>query len=255
MADIPFETVDLDDEQRQLFMRMVEIHRDAPRDRRIFLLSRTFGGDTLVAAAGPNIKTAKYDLDVLVRYGLLMLDFSARGTPNYTVSPDGLRYYSWLREQQGRPIEQVEEAMRGLLDASWFSERFPEAHAKWMQAEGALWAEDAERRLSAIGHDAREALQEFADALVREKGLSDEVPANKQMTIARITAVLDKQAIGGTPRNFLDALLAYYGTLTDLVQRQEHAGQKEGEPITWEDARRVVFQTLAVMYEVSRAVG
>lgn len=145
--------------------------------------------------------------------------------------------------------------MRGMLDASWFAERFPEAHAKWTQAEEALWSEDAERRLSTIGHDAREALQEFADALAREKGIASEVPTDKQRTIARITAVLDEQAIGGTPREFLDALLAYYGTLTDLVQRQEHAGQKEGEPITWEDARRVVFQTLVVMYEVARTVG
>lgn len=254
MAEIPFEAVDLDDEQRQLFTRMVEIHREAPRDRRAFLLSRTFGGDTLVAAAGPNIKTAKYDLDVLTRYGLLMLDFGGRGTPNYTVSPDGLRYYSWLLEHQGQPMERVEKAMRGLLDASWFAGRFPEAHAKWAQAEGALWSEDAERRLSAIGHDAREALQEFAETLYREKSLSEEALGDKQRTIARITAVLDQQAMAGTPREFLDALLAYYGMLTDLVQRQEHAGQKEGEPITWEDARRVVFQTLAVMYEVARAV-
>jgi len=77
VVDIPFDAVDLDDEQRQLYMRMVEVHRDTPRDRRMFLLSQTFGGDTLVAAAGPNIKTAKYDLDVLIRFGRLMLDLSA----------------------------------------------------------------------------------------------------------------------------------------------------------------------------------
>lgn len=121
-------------------------------------------GDTLVAATGPNIKVAKRDLDIMAGYGLLLLDFSARGTPNYSISPVGLRFHAWLREQQGRPIEQVEAAMRGLLDADWFTERYPSAHAKWSQAEAALWSEDAEERLSAIGHDAQEALQEFADA-------------------------------------------------------------------------------------------
>jgi hypothetical protein len=37
-------------------------------------------------------------------------------------------------------------------------------------------------------------------------------------------------------------------------KRQEHGGQKEGRPLTWEDARRVVFQTLIVMYEIDRAL-
>jgi len=53
---------------------------------------------------------------------------------------------------------------------------------------------------------------------------------------------------------FLDALLVYWGTACDLVQRQEHGSQREGAPLTWEDARRVVFQTMLVMYEVGRAV-
>jgi hypothetical protein len=47
----------------------------------------------------------------------------------------------------------------------------------------------------------------------------------------------------------------YWGTVSDLVQRQEHGAQKQGAELTWEDARRVVFQTAIVMYEVSRALG
>jgi hypothetical protein len=39
-----------------------------------------------------------------------------------------------------------------------------------------------------------------------------------------------------------------------LVQRQEHGAQKEVTPLTWEDARRVVFQTCVVMYEINRAL-
>lgn len=56
-------------------------------------------------------------------------------------------------------------------------------------------------------------------------------------------------------RAFLDALLAYWGTASDLVQRQEHGNQKVGAALLWEDGRRVVFQTAMVMYEIERALS
>lgn len=46
----------------------------------------------------------------------------------------------------------------------------------------------------------------------------------------------------------------YWGAVADLTQRQEHGVQKEGEQLVWEDARRVVFQTLLVMFEVDKAL-
>lgn len=52
----------------------------------------------------------------------------------------------------------------------------------------------------------------------------------------------------------MEALLAYWGTVSDLVQRQEHGGQKEGEPLEWEDARRAVLHTAVVMFEVDRVL-
>jgi hypothetical protein len=52
----------------------------------------------------------------------------------------------------------------------------------------------------------------------------------------------------------LDALVTYWGTVSDLVQRQEHGAAKEGEPIGREDARVTVFQTAMVMFECSRAL-
>ena len=60
---------------------------------------------------------------------------------------------------------------------------------------------------------------------------------------------------GETLSAFLQALVAYWGTLSDLVQRQEHGGQREARPLVSEDGRRIVFQTLNVMYEIDRAVG
>jgi hypothetical protein len=60
---------------------------------------------------------------------------------------------------------------------------------------------------------------------------------------------------GKATKAFLQSLLEYWGTVNDLVQRQEHGGQREGDPLTWEDGRRVVFHTLLVMYEIDRAVS
>lgn len=83
------------------------------------------------------------------------------------------------------------------------------------------------------------------------------VPEDKAKTVARLRAVLNQHAdqLGTTAKPFLDALLAYWGTVNDLVQRQEHGGQKEGAVLLWEDGRRVVFQTAVVMYEVDQGLS
>jgi hypothetical protein len=54
---------------------------------------------------------------------------------------------------------------------------------------------------------------------------------------------------------FLEALVAYWGTVNDLIERQEHGAKREGEQLGVEDARRVVFQLLIVMNEIDRALA
>jgi hypothetical protein len=70
--------------------------------------------------------------------------------------------------------------------------------------------------------------------------------------VARVRAVIEhrRTALGEATSEVLGALLAYWGTVSDLVQRQEHGAQKEGQQLIWLDARRVVFQTASVMYEI-----
>jgi hypothetical protein len=67
----------------------------------------------------------------------------------------------------------------------------------------------------------------------------------ERVTVARIRSVLEHLAglLGATEKPLLDALLTYWGTVSDLVQRQEHGAQREGESLSWADSRRVVFQT------------
>jgi hypothetical protein len=62
------------------------------------------------------------------------------------------------------------------------------------------------------------------------------------------------ETLGRTSSEMLQALVAYWATVMNIIQRQEHGSQREGGELTWEDARRVVFQTAVVMFEVDRAV-
>jgi hypothetical protein len=57
-----------------------------------------------------------------------------------------------------------------------------------------------------------------------------------------------------TDRAVLAALLEYWSSINDLTQRQEHGAQREGRQLTAEDARRTIFHTLIVMYEIHRAL-
>jgi hypothetical protein len=55
--------------------------------------------------------------------------------------------------------------------------------------------------------------------------------------------------LGEARTAMLKALGNYSEAVMDVVQRQEHAGQKEGQALTWGDGRRVVFHVASVMYE------
>jgi hypothetical protein len=59
-----------------------------------------------------------------------------------------------------------------------------------------------------------------------------------------------KPSMSSSVSTALDALLVYWGCVNDLIQRQEHAGLKEGERLTWADSRRVVFLLAMVFYEL-----
>ena len=100
-----------------------------------------------------------------------------------------------------------------------------------------------------------DAYQEFADDLVKIHKVAD-ASANKSSTVNRIKSVLNQKnsKLGKTHSEFLHALIPFWGTVSDLVQRQEHGAERENESLKWEDARLVTFQTMVVMYEIDRAI-
>jgi hypothetical protein len=107
--------------------------------------------------------------------------------------------------------------------------------------------------LTTIGHLCREAVQAFAGTVATDTA-SAVSGTTAENTVARVRGALEALSIGGTERAFLKALLAYWGTVNDLVQRQEHGGKKEGEALGREDARRIVFHTMIVMYELDQVL-
>lgn len=247
----------LDEPQRELLLALVEAERSIPRERRgKFFVSSHIGSSLQTftpSNGGPKVEGSLRDAEDLAARGLLSQSFGSRGTPQFWVSPEGFAYSSHLRSSE-TPVETIEESVRAHLSSIEFKGRHPDAFRKWSDAEALLWAEDSVGQLSTIGHLCRESMQLFAASFARELGAP---VARSSRTVQNIREALDTMKPGGgqTSRAFLEALLAYWGCVSDLVQRQEHAAEREGGGLVWEDARRVVFQTLIVMFELSRSVN
>ena len=258
MTNELFRSIILEKEQEGLLTVLVEASRNVPRDRRQKFIAVQTLGRTLAIVSHPGLPKdfeGAYigDLEILAQQGLLNLAYSRHGV-NFDVTPLGIRYYEWLKKKQGMPMEQIEQKVRVYLNAKTFQRKYPEAFEKWREAESLFWEADTTQKLTVIGHLCREAMQEFVTSLV-ERIQPPDVAKDKARTIARLKAVLASiPHLGSTEHSFLQALVAYWGTVSDLVQRQEHGAQREKESLLWEDGRRVVFYTMLVMYEVDRVV-
>ncbi len=253
-----FKAILLLDHQKELLLALVKAeHAVSPEKRHKFFVSETLAGTSILHGGLPaNYQANTSDIEALGDTQLLRLGTGSRGSINFSITPLGFKYSQWLREVSGEPVQRVTDETRTYLASEAFRSRYPVVYEKWAQAEAALWGEDSASQLTTIGHLCREALQEFTSVIV-EQVKPPNLNSEKTMTVARMRAVLDHLAgqLGTTEKPFLDALLAYRGTLGDLVQRQEHGAQKEGKLLEWDDARRVVFQTAVVIFEIDHAVS
>jgi hypothetical protein len=253
------DTVLLEPEQIELLCKFIEAERDVPKGQRGKFVALQYQGDTSDMfiynnKVGINITGSVTDAEILAEKGLLGLSFGSDGSPQFHVRPEGLQYYRELKKAS-LPAETVEKEVRGHLSSDEFKRKYQVSFQKWSQTESLLWESDSEKQFTTIGHLCREVLQEFADILVNLFELTD-VNSTKAYTISRIRSVLRKNRdrLGSTENEFLEQLIQYWEAVSNLIQRQEHGGQREGIPLKWEDARRVVFQTLIVMYEIDRSL-
>jgi hypothetical protein len=249
----------LEQEQVDLLSDLVEASRLFPRDQRQeFTTMNTLPGRVVVRHIGlgrDDYEAHQQDLELLHEAGLIVLRRASSSVQRFYIHPNGFAAYERLKKQSGSPAERIEAATRKHLEGTEFRRQYPAAYEKWELAEGLLWGDDSTKQLSTVGHHCREAIQFFATALVERHRLP-EVDPDPQKTVARLRTVLRAApSVGETERLFVEALIAYWGALSDLVQRQEHAGQKEGRPVTWEDARRLVFNAMVLMVEVDRSLA
>ena len=254
-----FENIILEEEQKNLFIRILETIKSIPReDRGPIIEANSNSGTCLNMPGRSKIRGFAWgDPDTLASEGLLQIGFGSRGGKNFTITPQGYQYYDLLMKQQGKPVDRIEVNIRNYIELNDFKNIYNEAYQKLKKAEEKLWASDSKENFTTIGHYCREAMQEFADRLYVEV-FSEQSTDPKNQTIKRIREIIRKMDTkkGKTVKPFLDALVVYWGTLSDLVQRQEHGAEREkGEELIWEDARRVVFQTINVMVELHRTIG
>lgn len=249
-----FERLVLEPEQVMLLLALVEAHRSVPSPLRMkFMTHHPLGADARAVVNHPGLpdgfRAHESDLEILAREGLL-ISGSAHGTRTWAVTPSGFRYYEHVRALDGKATEAVQAVSRDYVNSEHFRTSYPEAFSKWSQAETLLWSTDSAAELTTIGHLCREALQAFATTLIAIHKPPTPDP-DKAHTVARLRSVLATMRPASPSLSaFLDALFAYWGTLSDLVQKQEHDSQKDNAPLTWEDARRVVLHSLLVMHEV-----
>jgi len=247
----------LDSKQNALLVAMVDAFRSTPRRQSFHCFGVETSHDYVVSHPGISKDfEGAYpgDLSVLQAEGLITSTATGRRQLSVDLTPKGIEYASLLRQRTVDPITHVEESIMTLLSPGILNTRYPAATQKWEEARQVLWSKNAMDHLSTIGHLCRECLQEFAFALAQQKGIQVDRKDIAQ-TVTTIKSVLGSSTIGAADKPFLKALLDYWGTLSDLVQRQEHAGAKEGRPVSLADAKRVVFHTALVMYEFDQVAA
>ena len=176
MNDISFE--DLRDrmtaEALELFIEMAAAHLESTGDR-MFIRSDSMGGTGMTfTGEGSSRRFDDFDggaVEDLLGWGLLHLGYGSRGTPNYRVSGEAQRFYKWLMNEQGSPIEQVEASVRRVTNSTAFAGSQPGAAHHLREAFDLLWGGRTDDQVvSEIGDHLRKALMDAAAAVVGTGG-------------------------------------------------------------------------------------
>jgi hypothetical protein len=250
------ERIPLEKEQRDLLATLVEASWNLPAGQRQKFqgVAPINGVDRIEHAGLPTGRTDAYrgDWEALRIAGLIQTTPRSDGQiVMFDVAPLGFAYYRELKSLAGA-MDEVAAEVVSLIDDDDFAEAHPSAAERWRAAHHDLWSADSNDKLTDIGHKCREAIQMFADGLIRKLELAAPMAdlTKDQSRILEVTRVL-AVGRGEAESALLTAVAAYWRAASDLVQRQEHGSQKAA-PLVWEDARRVVFQTAVVMYELHR---
>jgi hypothetical protein len=242
----------LEPEQEQLLVHMVEAANGVPRHEQTWHLGGEHLGEGVMGGPWGQRPVLPHDVDALEEAGLLKATrLNYLYGNDYVLTPAARSHYASVKRRTGEPVARQEESLRSLIESDELRAVAPVAYEKWSEAERLLWSANSDNEFSTIGHKLREALQEFATALI-EVHQPPDVNPDAAKTLDRLSAVFKQHhpGLGERRRRLFDALFKYCRVAIELVQRQEHGGQREGEPLEWEDGRRAVFHTAVVMTEV-----
>ena len=163
-----------------------------PRPQRRFYVSRNFGmvGVGVMGGGLPDeIEVADNDLSELDRADLIEIEnVNIRGTYEFFITSAGNRYVQDVKDRVD-PVAAGGQTAVEYIDSSEFAARHPDSHQKFRVA-ARYAAEDPVGHATRIGHDCREALQAFADDLVRERDLDPE----KGGTFSAIEAAVNQSS-------------------------------------------------------------
>jgi hypothetical protein len=256
-----FSRVLLEPEQEELFTFIVEAARSVSREKREKFIVIQIADANLALLIHPGINNREIevysgDIKEIGTQGLIAIEYSSGGTLTFDITSFGFKYYEYLKTKKGEAVERVEVTVRDYINSSIFKTKYPDAFNKWSSAETLLWQKDSPQQLTSIGHHCREAVQAFVDALI-ELYQPPNVIKDKTKTKNRLRAVFDLKAkqLGEKRKEFVEALLEYWDALEGLIQRQEHGAYKDGEQLSLEDARRVVFQTMVLIFEIDKVLS
>lgn len=238
----------LEPDQERLLVNLVEAARAVPRHEQQWHLGGEYLASNVMKGPWGERQVLVSDIDALAELGLLnAVHRSGIYGNDYVITPAGHEYYAALKRRIAEPLARQEDAVRAFIDSGALREKCPLAYEKWSEAEELLWSAESAKELSTIGHKIREASHEFAIALVAEYEPSDVDPdIAKVKNRLRAVINLHRSELGETRSTFLVSLLNYWDHTVDLIQRQEH-----GRELTWQDARRVVFHTASLMFEIT----
>ena len=240
----------LSDEALGLFSDLVRMHLAAESARRSFLELAVLGGNGPILRCPGGEQRARVDsasLEDLAQFGLLRRRRVAKGQHRIDITSQGVHFYRWYMREMGKPVEQVEEVVRSLVDSSRFAAAQPGASTHLAEAFELLWSDDtSEQVVSEVGGHLRSALMDAVAAKTGDVSLREK-PADALKEWLTSAEVSDRQA------DVLSAVVELVRVTLRMDQRLDHVRDEKdkGQPdMTWPEVRRAVFLTAVVCYEI-----
>ena len=256
MTEVTFEDLAerLTPESLELFQEMASAHLESTGDRMFIRADSSAGTHMIFTGHGSSREFSNFDrgaIQDLLGWNLLHVDYSRRGTPNYRVTGEALRFYRWLMQRKGSAIDQTEDRVHRDVLGSAFAERHPGGAHHLRETFHLLWSgRTDEQVVSEIGDHLRKALMDVTtDVVGADAGGEQEKP------IQRLKAQLRELRLPKRESEVLLQVIELARVVLRLDHRLNHIRDEadQGEPeATWEEMRRAGFSTAFACYELDR---